>query len=206
MTPAGMLPPQEWMSDPRTRAVMAALAANGLPARFVGGCVRNAILGRTVSDIDIATTAEPAQVIASLERAGLKAVPTGVEHGTVTAVSGGKPYEITTLRKDVETTGRHARVSFTDDWVGDAQRRDFTMNALYADADGTLFESAPVKTDAKTRATSVPGVFAAGDARRGQSLVVWAISEGREVARAVDEFLTGKPSLLPSVRLEPFQY
>ncbi len=151
MTPAGTLPPQEWMSDPRTHAVMAALATNGLPARFVGGCVRNAILGRTVSDIDIATTAEPAQVIASLERAGLKAVPTGVEHGTVTAVSGGKPYEITTLRKDFETTGRHARVSFTDDWVGDAERRDFTMNALYADPDGTLYDPVDGLADLQAR-------------------------------------------------------
>ncbi len=151
MTPAGTLPPQDWIRDPRTRAVMAALAARRLPARFVGGCVRNAILGRAVSDIDIATPAEPAEVIASLERAGLKAVPTGIEHGTVTAVSGGKPYEITTLRKDVETTGRHARVAFTDDWIGDAERRDFTMNALFADADGTLYDPVDGLADLQAR-------------------------------------------------------
>lgn len=151
MTPAGTLPPQDWIRDPRTGAVLAALAAARLPARFVGGCVRNAILGRAVSDIDIATPAEPAAVIASLERAGLKAIPTGVEHGTVTAISGGKPYEITTLRQDVETLGRHARVAFTDDWIGDAERRDFTMNALYADADGTLYDPVGGLADLQVR-------------------------------------------------------
>lgn len=140
MTPTGKLPLQDWMTDPRTRAVMAALTAAGMPARFVGGCVRNAILARSVGDIDIATPAEPAQVMALLAGARIKAIPTGIDHGTVTAISDGKPFEITTLRKDVETMGRHARVAFTDDWVADAERRDFTMNALYADADGTLYD------------------------------------------------------------------
>ena len=131
-----------WMQAAETRAVMAALEAAGGAgcARFVGGCVRNALIGQPVADIDIATTLTPDQVTKALEAAGLKAVPTGIEFGTVTAVSGGKPFEITTLRRDVETDGRRAVVAFTDDWAEDAQRRDFRLNALYADAEGRLFD------------------------------------------------------------------
>ena len=131
-----------WMQAPETRAVMAALEAAGGAgcARFVGGCVRNAVIGRPVADIDIATTLTPDRVTAALKAAGLKAVPTGVEFGTVTAVSAGKPFEITTLRRDVETDGRHAVVAYTDDWAEDAARRDFRLNALYADAEGHLFD------------------------------------------------------------------
>jgi poly(A) polymerase len=131
-----------WMQAAETRAVMAALEAAGGAdcARFVGGCVRNAVIGRPVADIDIATTLTPDRVTAALKAAGLKAVPTGVEFGTVTAVSGGKPFEITTLRRDVETDGRHAVVAYTDDWAQDAGRRDFRLNALYADAEGRLFD------------------------------------------------------------------
>jgi poly(A) polymerase len=131
-----------WMRADKTRAVMAALEAAGGAgcARFVGGCVRNALIGEKVADIDIATTLEPKAVIAALEAAGLKAVPTGVDYGTVTAVSGGTPFEITTLRRDVETDGRRAVVAFTTDWAEDAQRRDFRLNALYADAEGRVFD------------------------------------------------------------------
>ena len=131
-----------WMRDARTRAVMDALAAAGGPkaARFVGGCVRDALSGHEVGDIDIATTLTPDLVIAALKAAKLKAVPTGVEYGTVTAVSGGKPFEITTLRRDVETDGRRAVVAYTDDWSEDAQRRDFRLNALYADTEGRVFD------------------------------------------------------------------
>ena len=126
----------------RTRAVIAALETAGGEdcARFVGGCVRNTLTGHPVADIDIATVLEPPAVIAALNAAGLKAVPTGVEHGTVTAVSGGKPYEITTLRRDVETDGRRAVVAFTHNWAEDAQRRDFRLNALYADVRGGVFD------------------------------------------------------------------
>ena len=136
------LEPQAWMTSRATAAVLDALEAAGGPgcARFVGGCVRNALMGRPVDDIDIATTLEPPAVIRALEAAGLKAVPTGVEHGTVTAVSERRPYEITTLRRDVSTDGRRAVVAFTDDWAEDAQRRDFRFNALFADRDGTLFD------------------------------------------------------------------
>jgi poly(A) polymerase len=126
-----------WMTAPETRAVLAALGE----ARFVGGVVRNALLGIAVNDIDIATPLTPDEVTKRLQAAGIKAVPTGIEHGTVTAVASGKPFEITTLRRDVETDGRRAVVAFSQDWAEDAQRRDFTMNALYAAPDGEVFDS-----------------------------------------------------------------
>lgn len=126
-----------WITDAKTRAVLDAL---GPDARFVGGAVRNALIGRDVADIDIATPREPDEVTKRLTAAGLGAVPTGVEHGTVTAISSGKPFEVTTLRRDVQTDGRRAVVAFTTDWKEDAQRRDFTMNALYATADGEVVD------------------------------------------------------------------
>jgi poly(A) polymerase len=128
-----------WMTAPETRAVIAALGEAN--ARFVGGPVRNALLEKPVSDIDIATPLKPDEVVKRLEAAGLKAVPTGIAHGTITAVAKGKPFEITTLRRDVETDGRRAVVAFSHDWAEDAQRRDFTMNALYASADGEVFDT-----------------------------------------------------------------
>lgn len=133
---------QAWLTDPATRAVIAALEAAGGPdcARFVGGCVRNALMGRPIDDIDIATTLKPEQTERAIRDAGLKAVPTGMAHGTVTAVADRKPFEITTLRRDVTTDGRNATVAFTDDWAEDAARRDFRLNALYADAAGQVFD------------------------------------------------------------------
>lgn len=119
---------------------MAALSARGATARFVGGCVRDGLIGRPIGDVDLATTDTPETVLALLATAGIKAIPTGVEHGTVTAVIGATHVEITTLRHDVETFGRRARVAYTDDWEADAARRDFTINALYADSDGTLYD------------------------------------------------------------------
>ena len=131
-----------WMTAPATMAVMDALEAAGGPdcARFVGGSVRNSVIGRPVDDIDIATTLTPDAVTAALKAAGLRAVPTGIDHGTVTAISAGRPYEITTLRRDVATDGRRATVAFTDDWAEDAARRDFTLNALYADRQGAVHD------------------------------------------------------------------
>ncbi|TAJ69169.1 MAG: CCA tRNA nucleotidyltransferase [Phenylobacterium sp.] len=131
-----------WMTAPQTAAVFDALEAEGGAdcARFVGGCVRNSLVGRPVDDLDIATTLTPDRVTRALEAAGLRVVPTGIEHGTVTAVSSHTPHEITTLRRDVTTDGRRATVAFTDDWRQDAQRRDFTLNALYARRDGTIFD------------------------------------------------------------------
>ncbi len=132
--------PQPWMQAPETRAVLNALQAGGATVRFVGGCVRDAVAGRAISDIDLATEAPPERVVELLEAAGLKAVPTGIAHGTITAVSAGRPFEVTTLRHDVETDGRHAVVAFTDDWEADAARRDFTMNALSLEPDGLLHD------------------------------------------------------------------
>ncbi len=131
-----------WMALPDTKAVIAALEAGGSPgcARFVGGCVRNTLMAKPIDDIDIATTLTPDQVIAALGAAGLRAVPTGIDHGTVTAISNGRPYEITTLRRDVSTDGRRAVVSFTHHWNEDAQRRDFRFNALYVDIHGGLYD------------------------------------------------------------------
>ena len=133
---------QDWLTAPATRAVMAALEAAGGSgcARFVGGCVRNALIGQPVADIDIATTLRPDETARAIRAAGLKAVPTGMAHGTVTAVAERRPFEITTLRRDVSTDGRRATVSFTDDWGEDAARRDFRLNALYADAEGHVFD------------------------------------------------------------------
>jgi len=135
----GALP---WMTHPATRAVIAALEAAGGAgcARFVGGCVRNAILKQPIGDIDLATTLTPDAVSKALTDEGLKAVPTGIDHGTITAIAQGKPFEITTLRRDVETDGRRAVVAYTIDWVEDAQRRDFRLNALYADPTGRLYD------------------------------------------------------------------
>jgi poly(A) polymerase len=131
-----------WMALPETQAVITALEARGFKgcARFVGGCVRNTLMGKPIDDIDIATTLTPDQVIEALAEAGLRAIPTGVDHGTVTALSGGKPYEITTLRRDVSTDGRRAVVAFTQDWDQDAERRDFRFNALYVDLEGRLYD------------------------------------------------------------------
>ena len=139
----------DWMRWPETLSVMTALTTNGGAARFVGGSVRNALLGRDVDEIDIATPLVPDEVMKRLKAAGLGAVPTGIEHGTVTAVANGRPFEITTLRRDVVTDGRHAVVAFTADWAGDAKRRDFTMNALYASADGEIFDYATGIADLK---------------------------------------------------------
>ena len=136
------IPRQPWMIEPATLAVLGALAAGGAEARFVGGSVRDALLGRPIGDIDIATPAPPERVIELLEKRSIKVVPTGLAHGTVTAVTGTPPrhFEITTLRRDVETYGRHARVAFDADWAADAGRRDFTINAIFLDPDGTLHD------------------------------------------------------------------
>lgn len=140
--------PQPWMTEPATLAVLGALTAGGAEARFVGGAVRDTLLGRSSpgssprADIDIATPATPERVIQLLEKRGIKVVPTGLAHGTVTAIAGTPPrhFEITTLRRDVETFGRRARVAFDADWAADAARRDFTINAIFLAPDGTLHD------------------------------------------------------------------
>ncbi|NNE52236.1 MAG: CCA tRNA nucleotidyltransferase [Sulfitobacter sp.] len=140
-TDENLIPPDTpWLTDPAARAVCAALQAEGHHLYFVGGCVRNALLGRPVSDVDMSTNARPEEVTRLAEAAGLKAVPTGIDHGTVTVVSDGHPFEITTFRRDVETDGRRAVVAYSDDIADDARRRDFTMNALYATPAGEIVD------------------------------------------------------------------
>jgi poly(A) polymerase len=131
-----------FLSAPATRAIMAALNPDHGRGhtRFVGGCVRNALMGRPVADIDCATVLLPEQVIELAEAAGFRVVPTGLDHGTVTVIADHQPFEVTTLRVDVASDGRHAEIAFTHDWIGDSARRDFRLNAIYADPDGTLFD------------------------------------------------------------------
>ncbi|MCA3254523.1 MAG: CCA tRNA nucleotidyltransferase [Alphaproteobacteria bacterium] len=126
------LPDLAWLKRTGAKAILAALDG-GETTRIVGGAVRDSLLGLPVSDVDLATRLAPEEVVRRLEAAGIKAVPTGIAHGTVTAVAHGDVVEVTTLRRDVSTDGRHATVAFTDDWRADAARRDFTINALYAD-------------------------------------------------------------------------
>ncbi len=134
-----MLPVAEWRERPGLRRIVAALTADGGAVKAVGGAVRDTLLGLAVADIDLATPLLPQQVTQRLEAAGIKVIPTGIAHGTVTAIASGDHHEITTLRRDVETDGRRATVAFADDWRDDAARRDFTINALYADIDsGTI--------------------------------------------------------------------
>lgn len=138
--PIGKIEPQPWLTAPQTRMVMKALEADGGEARFVGGCVRNALLKQIVLDIDIATTEPPEKVQKLLDAAGIKAIPTGKGHGTVTALIGLSAFQITTLRLDVETNGRHAKVAFTNDWEADAARRDFTINAMSCTLNGDVYD------------------------------------------------------------------
>ncbi|NEY91091.1 CCA tRNA nucleotidyltransferase [Tabrizicola oligotrophica] len=130
----------DWLSHPGTQALCAVLETAGHKALFVGGCVRNALLGVPVADVDIATDALPSEVSRLAEAASLRVVPTGIDHGTVTVISGGCAHEVTTFRRDVETDGRRAVVAFASEVAEDAARRDFTMNALYADARGRVID------------------------------------------------------------------
>ena len=134
------LPPAPWMDAPELKAVLVALGSPDIDVRFVGGCVRDTVLGLPVTDVDLGTPDLPETVMDKLTAAGLKAIPTGLAHGTITAVSEGRGFEITSLRKDTACDGRHADVEFTTNWVEDASRRDFTFNAMSARHDGTVFD------------------------------------------------------------------
>jgi tRNA nucleotidyltransferase/poly(A) polymerase len=140
MTDARVLADAPWLKSGPTARVLDLLNGNGEEARVVGGAVRNALLKLPVADIDIATTAVPDEVIRRARAAGIKSVPTGIEHGTVTLVVDGQPFEVTTLREDTETFGRKANVAFGRDWVRDAERRDFTINGLSVDAEGVVHD------------------------------------------------------------------
>tara|TARA_R110002110_G_scaffold376568_2_gene586799 strand:- start:307427 stop:308686 length:1260 start_codon:yes stop_codon:yes gene_type:complete len=143
MNPTKIISPQAWMADRDLHAVFAALQADGDPdpaILCVGGCVRDALMDRPVVDIDLATIHPPDITLARLKAADIAVLEIGIEHGTVVARFGHKLFQITTLRVDVETDGRHAQVAYTDDWAADASRRDFTMNALYGDLDGNVFD------------------------------------------------------------------
>ena len=129
-----------WLTSGPAARVLALLNGDGEEARVVGGAVRNALLKLPIGDIDIATTALPAEVVRRARLAGIKSVPTGIEHGTVTLVVGAQPFEVTTLREDVETFGRKARVAFGRNWIRDAERRDFTINGLSVDAEGVVHD------------------------------------------------------------------
>ncbi len=134
--PARRIAPPDWLGRPGVRAIQDAIGGG----RFVGGAVRDTLLHRPVGDLDLATPLPPDEILRRLEHAGIQAIPTGIAHGTVTALADGQAIEITTLRRDVETDGRHATVAYTDDWAEDAARRDFTMNALYLDAAGDVWD------------------------------------------------------------------
>ena len=142
---------QSWFSKPGLTRIFELLNADGGEVRVVGGAVRNALMGLPVGDIDLATTLPPQDVVERAKEAGIKAVPTGIEHGTVTLVLDGEGYEVTTLRRDVETDGRHAQVAFGTDWKEDAERRDLTINALYADAAGEVIDLIGGLPDIETR-------------------------------------------------------
>lgn len=140
-----------WLHDPDLQRLLAALSTEGEEARVAGGAVRNTLLGEPVADVDIATTNTPDQTIERAQAAGFRTVPTGKEHGTITVIASGRPFEVTTLRADVETFGRKAHVVFGRDWTRDARRRDFTINALYACADGTVVDLVGGLADLESR-------------------------------------------------------
>ncbi len=141
----------EWIESPKTKSVCTTLEEHGYQALFVGGCVRNALLGAPIHDVDIATDAKPNDVLEVFEQKGFKTAPTGIDHGTVTVVTEGTPFEITTFRKDVTTDGRRAVVSFSGDVHADARRRDFTVNAIYAKSDGEVLDPLNGMPDIESR-------------------------------------------------------
>jgi poly(A) polymerase len=137
----------DWLSKPSTQLVMQILLSGGHQAFFVGGCVRNTLFGFNATDIDISTNATPKRVMELMNKAGLKTIPTGIDYGTVTVVADKQNYEITTFRKDIETDGRRAKVKFSGSVFEDAKRRDFTINAIYSEQDGTILDPLNIIAD-----------------------------------------------------------
>jgi len=142
---------EPWFVSAGVQGVFQALLVPGHETRIVGGAIRNALMGEPVNDIDMATTLHPAEVIKQAVGLGLKAIPTGIDHGTITLIASGERIEVTTLRADVDTDGRHAEVKFGRDWLSDAARRDFTMNAIYCNASGEIFDPMGGVEDLKKR-------------------------------------------------------
>ncbi|MGF9563741.1 CCA tRNA nucleotidyltransferase [Neorhizobium sp. JUb45] len=142
---------EDWFNNPALKRVLDLLNGDGGETRIVGGAVRNALMGLAIQDVDLATTLLPTDTQARAKAAGIKSVPTGIAHGTVTLVVDGQPFEVTTLRRDVSTDGRHAEVAFGTDWQADAERRDFTINALYADREGNVVDLVKGLADIETR-------------------------------------------------------
>ncbi len=140
MTGTAQLGDAPWLKNGEVARLLALLDRDGEEARVVGGAVRNALLRLAVDEIDVATTAVPEEVARRVDAAGWKSIPTGIDHGTITVIIEGKPFEVTTLRRDVETYGRKAKVLFGRDWRTDAERRDFTINALSLSADGRIYD------------------------------------------------------------------
>ncbi|MCD2173740.1 CCA tRNA nucleotidyltransferase [Rhizobium sp. C4] len=142
---------EAWFNAPDLKRAMALLNADGGEGRIAGGAVRNSLMGIAIADVDLATTLKPDEVMARAKASGIKAIPTGIDHGTVTLVIDRRPFEVTTLRRDVTTDGRRAEVAFTDDWQEDASRRDLTINGLYADATGEVIDLVEGLADIETR-------------------------------------------------------
>ncbi len=182
-----MLRPGAWREDTALLAILDALGGSAM-TRAVGGAVRDSLLGQPVSDVDLATRLVPADVVARLAAAGLKSAPTGIAHGTVTAIAGGRGFEVTTLRRDVATDGRRATIAFTDDWAEDAARRDFTINALYADPQsGEIFDPVGGLADLDARRVLFIGDAAARIDEDHLRILRWFRFLGRFGIAAPDE-------------------
>lgn len=182
-----MLPPGAWREDTALLAILDALGGSAM-TRAVGGAVRDSLLGQPVSDVDLATRLVPEDVVARLAAAGIKSVPTGIAHGTVTAIAGGRGFEVTTLRRDVATDGRRATIAFTDDWAEDAERRDFTINALYADPQsGEIFDPVGGLADLDARRVLFIGDAAARIDEDHLRILRWFRFLGRFGIAAPDE-------------------
>lgn len=197
-----------WLGEAATQRLLAALATAGIEAWFVGGCVRDALLGEETADLDLATPARPEAVMAALAAARIRALPTGIAHGTVTAIIAARTFEITTLRRDVETDGRHAVVAFGADWDEDAARRDFTINAIYLAPDGTIFDPVGGQADLAARRVRFVGEPAARIAEDVLRILRYyrfearfGGGEGDATARAVCRAAAGKLPTLSAERV-----
>ena len=204
MSDARVLDDAPWLKSGPTARVLELLNGNGEEARVVGGAVRNALLKIPTGDIDIATTAVPDEVIRRARAAGIKSVPTGIEHGTVTLVVEAQPFEVTTLREDTETFGRKAKVAFGRDWVRDAERRDFTINGLSVDAAGVVHDHVGGLDDIAGQSACASSAIRIGGYRRiicassGFSAFTPPMARASPIAPAISPAFARAPGLRPS--------